>query len=303
MLDAFSWFFSSLFGGLQGLLWVILHPAQAFDFSNGEAVLRFAYYGGSDELAVLVLTIAFVVFVVGTFRHAFLWSVVTGIESISNTIGRICAWAGLIMVLQQVMVIFLQSMFRVAEISIGPFGVAFTQPIGWYADGLKLYNAIVIALCCAYTFVQRGHVRVDLVYSAVSFRTKKVLDMIMTLIFMVPVVMLIWFYGWFYMWRHLIRPNISATDDLDRVLARARAFRWDVETFSASPSGFNAYFIFKLLIILFAATMLLQAFGFFYRSYLEWREGPEAEGKGLDLDRLDQPAPGESDDSPGLEAR
>ena len=290
MLDAKTWFFSNLVSALGGHLWVILNPGTALDISNGESVLRFAYYGASQQLAVLVITLFLIVFVIGIFRNAFLWNVVTGVEAISNTVGRLFAWAGLIMVLQQIMVIFLQSMFRVADISIGPMGVAFTQPIGWYADGLKLYNAFIITLCCAYTFVQRGHVRVDLVYSAVSFRTKRVLDMIMTLMFMVPTLMLIWFYGWFYMWRHLIRPNISATDSLDRVVARARAFRWDVETFSASPSGFNAYFIFKLLIIIFAAMMMLQAFAFFYRSYLEWVEGPEAEGKELDLDRLEPTA-------------
>jgi len=298
MVDILSWLFSSFTGGIQGLFWVILHPLQAFNFSDGQTVLRFAYYGASDELFMVVATSAIAVFIAGIFSHAFLWRVVTGIETFSNTLGRFFAWAGLIMVLQQVLVIVLNSIFRAADISIGPFGVAFTQPIGWYADGLKIYNAAIIALCCSYTFVQRGHVRVDLVYSAVSFRAKRVLDMIMTLIFMVPVLLLVWFYGWFYMWRHLIRPNISATDDLDRLMTRARAFRWDVETFSSSPSGFDAYFLFKVLIIVFAATMLLQAVGFFYRSYLEFREGPEAEGRGLDLDVLEQPEAPSSTDTP-----
>ncbi|MEM9436033.1 MAG: TRAP transporter small permease subunit, partial [Pseudomonadota bacterium] len=193
MLDTFSWLFSSLIGGFQGLIWVILHPVQAFNFSDGPTVLRFAYYGASDELFMLVAFAALAVFVIGIFRNNFLWSVVVGIEAISNTMGRIFAWAGLIMVLQQVLVIVLNSIFRAADISIGPFGIAFTQPIGWYADGLKIYNAAIIALCCSYTFVQRGHVRVDLVYSAISFRAKRMLDMIMTVLFMIPVLLLVWF--------------------------------------------------------------------------------------------------------------
>ncbi|MEM1387384.1 MAG: C4-dicarboxylate ABC transporter permease [Pseudomonadota bacterium] len=290
MIDIIVWLFSSLAGGIQGLFWVLFNPLQAFNLSDGEAVLRLAYYGASGELFMLVAAIAVGVFVVGVFRNGFLWKVVVGIETISNGVGRFFAWAGLLMVLQQVLVIVLNSIFRAADISIGPFGVAFTQPIGWYADGLKIYNAAIIALCCAYTFVQRGHVRVDLVYAAIGFRAKRMLDMIMTVLFMIPVLLLVWFYGWFYLWRHLIRPNINATQDLDTMLGRARAFRWDVETFSSSPSGFNAYFLFKVLIVLFAAMMLLQAVGFFYRSYLEYREGEEADSKDLDLDRLEQPA-------------
>jgi hypothetical protein len=39
--------------------------------------------------------------------------------------------------------------------------------------GLKFWNAMVVCLCVSYTFVQGGHVRVDLVYSAVKHRTKR----------------------------------------------------------------------------------------------------------------------------------
>ncbi|MEM9754687.1 MAG: C4-dicarboxylate ABC transporter permease, partial [Pseudomonadota bacterium] len=133
-------------------------------------------------------------------------------------------------------------------------------------------------------FVQGGHVRVDLFYAGWSHRGKRLSDMIMTMLFMVPATVIIWFYGWYYMWRHLITPNISATDDLDAMLRRVPAFRWDIETFAASPSGFNAYFIFKVLLVAFAGMMLMQAIGFFYRSYLEFREGEASAGKNLDHD-------------------
>ena len=51
-----------------------------------------------------------------------------------------------------------------------------------------------------------------------------------------------------------------------------------------SPNGFNGYFLFKILLLCFVAMMLLQAVAFFYRSYLEYVEGPESEGKYLDKD-------------------
>ena len=48
------------------------------------------------------------------------------------------------------------------------FGGPLELDISWWSEELKLYNAMVVALCCTYTFVQGGHVRVDLIYSAVG---------------------------------------------------------------------------------------------------------------------------------------
>ena len=77
------------------------------------------------------------------------------------------------------------------------------------------------------------------------------------------------------------------------------AFRWDIQTFAASPSGFNGYFIYKILLVTFAALMILQAIGFFYRSWLEYSEGPEAADKNLDLDVLESH---HDDDAPDTHA-
>ncbi|MEM6610423.1 MAG: TRAP transporter small permease subunit [Pseudomonadota bacterium] len=286
MSEFLSWILSSIWGGFYGFFWVLTHPLQAFNFGSGESVLRIVYYGASAELLAFVLTLFVAFFVVGFVRPNVLWGVVRGIEGFSNFVGRAAAWAGLIMVLQQVLVIFLQSIFRASDVGIGPFGLTFEQPIGWFADGLKSYNAAVVCLCCAYTFVQGGHVRVDLFYAAWSHRVKRLSDMIVTLIFMIPSVVIMWFYGWFYMWRNLIQPQISATDPLERIVAREMLFRWDIQRFAASPSGFDHYWVFKFMLVFFAGMMLLQAFAFFYRSFLEFREGEAAAGKFLDHDKL-----------------
>ena len=144
----------------------------------------------------------------------------------------------------------------------------------------------MVTLCCTDTFVQGGHVRVDLFYAVVKFRTKRLIDMIGSLLFMLPVSVLVWMYGWYFLWRHLITPKPSASDSLDKLLLKARAVRWNVETIGFSPNGFNGYFLFKFLLVAFAAMVFLHAVAFFYRSYLERKEGPESEGKYLDKDSL-----------------
>ena len=62
--------------------------------------------------------------------------------------------------------------------------------------------------------------------------------------------------------------------------------KWNVERTGFSPDGFNAYFLFKILILAFVALVFLQAMAFFYRSFLEFMEGEESQDKYLDRDTL-----------------
>ncbi|MEM9434115.1 MAG: TRAP transporter small permease subunit [Pseudomonadota bacterium] len=285
-MEPIIWFFQNIALAFYNFGYAITHPNLWLNWTDGKAVMRFIYYGGSVEFFFVVFTAFLVLTAVGLWRNQILWGVVRGLEGFANTVGRFAAWAGLLMVLQQIIIVFVQRIFAKAEISIG-FGVPLAFDISWWGEELKLYNAIVVCLCAAYTFVQGGHVRVDLVYSAVSFRTKKVIDMLGSLLFMMPAAVLTWMYGWYFMWRHLVTPKVSASDPLQRLVdGKSRAFKWNVETIGFSPNGFNGYFLFKLLLCAFTAMVFLQAVAFFYRSYLEWKEGEEASGKYLDRDVL-----------------
>ena len=281
-------FFQNIGLAFYNIGFAITHPGLWLNWSDPQAMMRFIYYGASAELFFAVLVIFLIVTGIGLWRNAFMWGCVRGLEGFANTIGRLAAWAGLLMVIQQIMIVFIQRIFAQATISIG-FGTPLTFDISWWAEELKLYNAMIVTLCAAYTFVQGGHVRVDLVYSAVQFRTKKIIDMFGAIVFMIPAAILTYLYGWFFMWRHLIVPKPSASDTLDRLLLKARALRWNVETIGFSPNGFNGYFLFQLLLVFFTIMIMLQAVAFFYRSYLEWKEGPESANKYLDKDDLGDP--------------
>ena len=296
--NAIGWFFAHLIEAFYNFFYAIFHPGLwlswvptingAMETEQKEALMRFIYYGASVELFFVILLIFLIVTTIGVINNRFMWGCVRGLEGFANTVGRIAAWAGLLMVIQQIVIIFMQRVFAVAEISIG-FGATFTKDVSWWSEELKFYNAMIVCLCAAYTFVQGGHVRVDLVYSAISYRAKRVVDMVGSMVFMVPAGLIIWLYGWFFMWRHLVVPNPSASDTLDRLLTKARALRWNIETIGFSPNGFNAYFMFKVLLVVFVLMILLQAAAFLYRSYLEFKEGPESEGKFLDKDQLGDP--------------
>ncbi|MET4129622.1 TRAP transporter small permease subunit [Roseovarius sp. MBR-6] len=285
MLDAVLWLFQNIGLAFYHFAYAITHPSLWLDWSDNQAVMRVVYYGGSVEFFFVVFTAFLVLTGVGMWRTAFLWGCVRVLEGFANTVGRFAAWAGLIMVLQQIVIVFIQRIFARPDIVIG-FGIPLQFDISWWAEELKLYNAMVVALCCTYTFVQGGHVRVDLVYAQVSHRAKRMIDMAGSLIFMMPMAVITWMYGWYFLWRHLIVPKPSASDKLDQLLMKSRALRWNIETIGFSPNGFNAYFLFKVLLVLFAGMVFLHAMAFFWRSWLEWKEGPESAGKYLDRDTL-----------------
>ncbi|MBE0453838.1 TRAP transporter small permease subunit [Roseovarius autotrophicus] len=285
MLDAILWLFQNIGMAFYNLAYAITNPALWLDWSDKEAIMRVVYYGGSVEFFFVVFTTFLVLTAVGMWRNAFLWGCVRVLEGFANTVGRFAAWAGLLMVLQQIVIVFIQRIFARPDIVFG-FGIPLQFDISWWAEELKLYNAMVVALCCTYTFVQGGHVRVDLVYAQVSHRAKRMIDMFGSIVFMMPMAVITWMYGWYFLWRHLIVPKPSASDRLDQLLTKSRALRWNVETIGFSPNGFNAYFLFKILLVLFAGMIFLHAMAFFWRSWLEWKEGPESANKYLDRDTL-----------------
>lgn len=285
MVEALVWFFKNIALAFYNLFYAITHPGLWLDWSNPEAVMRFIYYGGSVEFFFVIFTAFLILTAIGLWRNTIMWGAVRFFEGIGNSVGRFAAWAGLLMVLQQIVIIFVQRIFASAEISFA-LGVPLTKDISWWAEELKLYNAMIVCLCVSYTFIQGGHVRVDLVYSAVSYSKKKIIDMVGAILFMMPAAILTWMYGWYFLWRHLVVPKPSASQSLEQSINKARAFRWNVETIGFSPNGFNGYFLFKVLLVLFTALVFIQAMAFFYRSYLEWKEGPESEGKYLDRDVL-----------------
>jgi TRAP-type mannitol/chloroaromatic compound transport system permease small subunit len=266
--------------------YAVTHPLSWLDWSDKQALVRFMYYGGSSQFFFVILDLFLIITMIGLWKRQVLWNVVRGIEWFGNSTGRLAAWAGLIMVLQQIIIVFQQRIFLVLELSFG-FGSVFTRDLGWYSDELKLYNAMIVALCCAYAFIQGAHVRVDLFYAGAKRTTKKIIDMFGSLFFILPVMTLIWMYSWFFMWRHLVTPKVSATDKLELMLRKSKILKWNVETISFSPNGFDGYFLFKVLLVAFAGMMFLQGMAYFYRSLLEYIEGPEADGKYHDQDSLE----------------
>ena len=124
----------SFFGALwNGLIWFIQNIAEAFynfgyavthpqlwlNWSDKEAIMRFVYYGGSVEFFFVVFTLFLVLTAIGLYYRNFMWGMVRGLEGFANTTGRFFAWAGLLMVIQQIVIVFMQRVFARPDMSFG----------------------------------------------------------------------------------------------------------------------------------------------------------------------------------------
>ncbi len=92
--------------------------------------MRVVYYGGSVEFFFVVFTAFLVITGIGIWKNRFLWGCVRGLEGFANTAGRFAAWAGLIMVIQQIIIVFIQRIFAWPDLVIG-YGIPLQFDISW----------------------------------------------------------------------------------------------------------------------------------------------------------------------------
>ncbi len=228
-------------------------------------------YGNSSRFLCLVIALLLIILVVGLIRHSFLVRTVVRLQSFTGRIGKMACWFALIMMLQQVLIIVVGQIFRGNDITLAPIGLTlFSEELQWLSGQLKLYNAILIAFASAYTFIEGGHVRVDLIYSQLSYRARKIVDLVGTLLFLFPSSIVLWWFAW-----PLATNSVFAQRPLNiwSTSARWRGFKWE----SSGTAEFTWVWAFKILILVFAGLMLIQAFTFLLRNIRALREQDEFE--------------------------
>ncbi len=257
------------FVDLLKLPYIIYRWLQLETFKEKMNVILLA--GNSTEFLNLVLALITLLLIAGLIRPGFLRKTVYGLETFTGKIGHFACWFVLIMMIQQVLIIVVGQVFRGNEVVLAPLGLTLiNEELQWLSGQLKLYNAILIAMASAFTFVEGGHVRVDIIYSRLSYRAKKISDLLGTLIFLLPSSILLWWFSWPLATNSMFsqRPmNIFSTK------ASWRAFKWE----SSGTAEFTWVWAFKLLILVFAGLMIIQAVTFLLRNALALRVREEIE--------------------------
>jgi len=143
------------------------------------------------------------------------------IDTFSDFVGRWVAWLAVIMVLVQFTVVVLRYVFGI--------GLILMQESVVYLHG------ILFMLGAGYTLLRGGHVRVDIFYQPAAPRSKALIDLAGSLLFLLPVCALITIYSWPYI-----------------------ANAWAVYEGSKETSGIQAVFLLKSIILAFTFLLGLQ---------------------------------------------
>lgn len=107
----------------------------------------------------------------------FLLAVSRGIDAVTTILGRVAWWTTLLMILIGLLNVVTRYLGRSLGISLGG-----TQYIVWQSYAFDF----IFLIAAAYVLRLDGHVRVDIVFSALSQRAKAVVDIIGTLLFLFP---------------------------------------------------------------------------------------------------------------------
>ncbi len=225
--------------------------------------------GMSREFFFVLLAAVLLLIAAGVYRRSVLRKTVYGLEVFNGKIGQAAAWFALFMMLQQVLIIGMGQIFRGNFLVFSPLGIDLVnEELQWLSGQLKFYNAILIALASAYTFIEGGHVRVDLLYSAVSKRTKNWIDLFGTVFFFIPSTIMLWWFSWPQAVNSMLRarPMNMFSDK-----ASFRSFKWE----SSGTAEFSWVWAFKFLVVVFAGLMFICAIAFLLRNILALLEKDE----------------------------
>jgi TRAP-type mannitol/chloroaromatic compound transport system permease small subunit len=144
-----------------------------------------------------------------------------GIDRLVAAIGRAAMWLSLWLVLVQFAVVMMRYALGIGSI--------------WLSESIIYAHAALFMLAAAWTLQVNGHVRVDVFYSAVSPRTKAMIDLLGALFLLLPfMALIVWF----------------------SVPYAARS--WSILERSREASGLPFVYLLKSIIPLFAALMALQ---------------------------------------------
>lgn len=155
-------------------------------------------------------------------------------EGLNRTVGSIVSW----MTLGTVLVCFATVYTRYA------LNTNFT----WLQDLYVWQHAAVIVLGAGYTIVVGGFVRVDIFYAKWSPRRRAWADMIQTILFLIPFILLC---GWAFL---TLFTN-----------------SWSADEASPNPGGLENFWILKATLLAFVVLVLLQAAAIIARSLLVFR--------------------------------
>lgn len=148
-------------------------------------------------------------------------AIINLIEQINEWVGKLVSWLTLVMVVITTLIVILRYVFDT----------------GWIAmqETVLYMHALVFMLGAAYTFKHDGHVRVDIFYQRFNVKTKAWIDLVGTLVLLLPVAGFILWSSWEYV-----------------------SNSWEIQEESRNSGGLPGVYLLKSCIVVMALLLILQ---------------------------------------------
>jgi len=153
------------------------------------------------------------------------------IDALNERIGRAVSWLALLIVLLQFLIVVGRYVFGVGSI--------------WLQELIIYMFGFMFMLGAAYTLRHDGHVRVDIFFREAPPRQKAIVNLVGSIVFLIPVCALIFWVAWPYVMQS-----------------------WSIFEGSQESSGIPARYLQKTAILAFAALMALQGLSMIIHSVL-----------------------------------
>jgi TRAP-type mannitol/chloroaromatic compound transport system permease small subunit len=158
------------------------------------------------------------------------------LDRVNRAVGHAARWLALLMLLAQFLVVVLRYLFGTSYI--------------WGTETVLYLHAALFMLGAGYTLLVDGHVRVDILYAGLGERGKALVDLLGTLLFLLPTCLVILWFTW-----------------------RFTANSWAIREGPLSVGGIPASFLLKTLIPAFAILLLIQGISLALRSLVRLQGG------------------------------
>lgn len=153
------------------------------------------------------------------------------INQLNYRMGQMISWLTLILVALVIIVVLSRYLLGIGSIAV--------------QESVTYVHAVIFMLGLAFTLQRGGHVRVDIFYRDFSARRKAIVDLIGTVIFLLPFCGLILFGSW------------------DYVMAS-----WSIKESSSETGGIAAVYLLKTLMLFMPITLALQGLAQIIDSFL-----------------------------------
>lgn len=144
-----------------------------------------------------------------------------GLDALSEGLGRATAWLALVQVLVTCWIVVARYVFNSGSIAM--------------QESITYLNALLFILCAGYTLRHNAHVRVDIFYAKASPRFRLWVDLLGTLLMLLPLCGFLLWISWDY-----------------------AAAAWRIHERSAESSGLPWVYLLKSLIVVLPVLLALQ---------------------------------------------